>query len=100
MVTEGHQMNGRTRPTDVPGGIMRCGRMTRGLRRGHDRGAVAGLVAVLLSTGVLLGMAALSVDVGQLYAERRQVQNGADAAALAVAVSCAASTTCTSSTGG
>jgi Flp pilus assembly protein TadG len=74
--------------------------MTGALRRGDDRGAAAALVAVLLSSGVLLGMAALSVDVGQLYAERRQVQNGADAASLAVAVGCAASTTCTTATGG
>jgi hypothetical protein len=63
--------------------------MILGPRRDDDRGAVAALVAVLLSTGVLLGMAALSVDVGQLYAERRQVQNGADAAALAIALNCA-----------
>jgi hypothetical protein len=75
-------------------------RMTFSPRRGDDRGAVAGLVAVLLSTGVLIGMAALSVDVGQLYAERRQVQNGADAAALAVAGRCAATGACTTNTGG
>ncbi len=73
----------------------------RGPRRHRDdTGAAATLVVVLLSSGVLLGMGALSVDVGQLYAERRQVQNGADAAALAVAVSCAASPTCDTSTGG
>ena len=64
-------------------------RMTLSVRRGDDRGAVAALVAVLLSTGVLIGMAALSVDVGQIYAERRQLQNGADAAALAIALNCA-----------
>jgi Flp pilus assembly protein TadG len=76
-------------------------RMTLCVRRGDDRGAVAALVAVLLSTGVLIGMAALSVDVGQLYAERRQVQNGADAAALAVARGCANPlTTCDTSTAG
>lgn len=69
-------------------------------RRHDDRGAAASLVAVLLSTGVLLGMAALTVDVGQLYAERRQVQNGADAAALAVAVSCSTSASCDTSPGG
>jgi Flp pilus assembly protein TadG len=76
-------------------------RMTFSVRRGDDRGAVAALVAVLLSSGALLGMAALSVDVGQLYAERRQVQNGADGAALAVARDCAnPATTCDTSTGG
>ena len=56
---------------------------------GHDdRGAVAVLVAILLGGGVLLGMAALVVDVGQLYVERAQLQNGADAGALAVAKTC------------
>ena len=38
---------------------------------------------------VLLGVGALVIDVGALYAERRQLQNGADAAALAVAADCA-----------
>jgi Flp pilus assembly protein TadG len=71
-------------------------------RRGSrdDGGAVATLVAVLLGSGVLLGMAALTVDVGQVYAERRQVQNGADAAALAVAAACATSASCDTSTAG
>ena len=63
----------------------------RRLRR-DERGAVAVLVALLIGGGVLTGMAALVVGVGQLYAERAQLQNGADAAALAVAKSCAAGT--------
>ncbi len=46
------------------------------------------------SSGVLLGCAALTVDVGQLYSERRQLQNGADAAALALAKVCASGGTC------
>jgi Flp pilus assembly pilin Flp len=58
--------------------------------RRDERGAVAILVAVLLGGGVLLGMGALVIDVGQLYQERAELQNGADAAALAVAESCAA----------
>src|SRR5262249_30110205 len=58
------------------------------LRR-DDRGAIGVLVAILLSAGVLTGLAALVVDVGQVYAERSQLQNGADAGALAVAKSCA-----------
>lgn len=53
-----------------------------------DRGAVGVLVAILIGGGVLLGMGAMVVDVGQLYAERAQLQNGADAGALAVAKSC------------
>ncbi|MFB9234543.1 pilus assembly protein TadG-related protein [Plantactinospora siamensis] len=54
-----------------------------------DRGAVAITVALLLGSGVLLGMAALVVDVGNLYAERTQLQSGADGAALRVAQECA-----------
>jgi Flp pilus assembly protein TadB len=53
-----------------------------------DTGAVAILVAVLLTGGVLLGTAALVIDVGNLYAKRDQLQNAADAAAWAVAQSC------------
>lgn len=59
------------------------------LRHRGDDGAVAVLVAVLLSGGVLLGMAALVIDVGGLYAKREQLQAGADAAAWAVAQNCA-----------
>lgn len=57
-------------------------------RAADDRGAVAVLVAVMLLP-VLIGMAALVVDVGRMYVERRELQGGADAAALAVARSCA-----------
>ncbi|MGO8958785.1 MAG: TadE/TadG family type IV pilus assembly protein, partial [Streptosporangiaceae bacterium] len=58
------------------------------LRR-DERGAIAIVVAVLIGCGVLTGMAALVVDVGQLYQEHSELQNGADAAAIAVAKSCA-----------
>ncbi|GGL88896.1 pilus assembly protein TadG-related protein [Nakamurella endophytica] len=51
-----------------------------------DRGAVGVLVAVLLVPMLLL--TALVVDVGTAYVERRQLQNAADAAALAVAADC------------
>jgi Putative Flp pilus-assembly TadE/G-like len=54
-----------------------------------DRGAIGVLVGMLLATGVLLGMAALTVDVGMLYQERAELQNGADAGSIAVAKSCA-----------
>jgi Putative Flp pilus-assembly TadE/G-like len=54
---------------------------------GTDRGMV--LVWAAVSLVVLLGMGALVIDVGALYQERREVQNGADAAALAVAKDCA-----------
>jgi hypothetical protein len=54
-----------------------------------ERGTVAVLVAVLFGSGLLLGAAALTVDVGSINAERRQLQNGADAASLAAAQLCA-----------
>ena len=38
---------------------------------------------------VMVGMAALVIDVGSILDEKRQLQNGADAGALAVAQSCA-----------
>lgn len=57
----------------------------RRLIAGRDResGAVAVVVAILIVA--LLGFAAISVDVGANFAEKRQLQNGADAAALAIA---------------
>ncbi|MFF2344471.1 pilus assembly protein TadG-related protein [Pseudarthrobacter sp. NPDC058119] len=60
-------------------------RTTRG--EGDERGAAAVVVALVLV--VLLGFAALAVDVGAMYAEKAQLQNGADSAALAVANQCA-----------
>jgi hypothetical protein len=58
------------------------------LSRSDERGAIGVLVAVLMAGGVLIGMGALVVDVGQLYQERAELQNGADAAAIGVAKSC------------
>jgi hypothetical protein len=55
-----------------------------------ERGAVGVLVAILIGGGVLLGFGAMVIDAGQLYQNRAELQNGADAAALAVAKSCAA----------
>lgn len=57
------------------------------LRSRDEAGAVVVVVALL--SVALFGMAALVIDVGALRLERRQLQNGADAAALAVAQSCA-----------
>ncbi|MGO4235798.1 pilus assembly protein TadG-related protein [Pseudarthrobacter sp. YAF2] len=59
----------------------------RGRGDGNERGVVAVMMALLLV--VLLGCAALAVDVGMLYATRAQLQNGADAGALAIAQDCA-----------
>jgi Flp pilus assembly protein TadG len=69
-------------------------RLNELLRR--ERGASAVIFGLLLVP--LLGAAAIAVDVGALYAERAQLQNGADAAALAVAVDCADATGCGGST--
>ena len=52
-----------------------------------ERGGISVLVAILMVA--LLGFAAVAVDVGMLYAERTQLRNGADAAAIAVAQKCA-----------
>lgn len=54
-----------------------------------DRGALGVLFALLLGFGVLLGMGAIVIDVGFLYKERAELQNGADAGAIAVAQTCA-----------
>ena len=59
----------------------------RRLRRRRDRGAIAVLVA--LSMVALLGFTALGVDGGQVWSDRKQLQNGADAGALAIAQACA-----------
>lgn len=74
-------------------------RLTRPMMRllGRDeRGAVGVLVAILMGGGVLVGMGALVIDVGTLYQNRAELQNGADAGALAVARTCVA-TNCTPS---
>jgi hypothetical protein len=52
-------------------------------RRRDEKGAIVVLMAAF--TVVIVGMAALVVDVGALNDEKRQLRNGADAAALGVA---------------
>lgn len=61
-------------------------------RNDGERGAVAVITAFCLV--VLLGLAALAIDVALMYEERAQLQNGADAAALAVAQDCSRNTNC------
>jgi Flp pilus assembly protein TadG len=56
--------------------------------RPRERGAVMMVVAIMLGSAVLLGAGAITVDVGQLYGEREELQSGADAAATAVATAC------------
>ncbi|HWI02301.1 MAG TPA: pilus assembly protein TadG-related protein [Acidimicrobiales bacterium] len=52
-------------------------------RRGDERGAV--LILMVAFSLVMVGMAALVVDVGAIHDEKRQLQNGADSAALGLA---------------
>jgi hypothetical protein len=62
--------------------------MRRLMKRIHsERGASAVLFGLLLIP--LLGFGGIAVDVGALYAEKAELQNGADAAALEVAIACA-----------
>ncbi|SFP32099.1 Putative Flp pilus-assembly TadE/G-like [Geodermatophilus dictyosporus] len=56
-------------------------------RLGAERGASAVLLTLLMVP--VLGLAAIAVDVGAVYAERARLQVAADAAALAVAQDCA-----------
>lgn len=56
-------------------------------RRSDDRGGLAVFVVIVVAL-VLVPIAAIAIDVGAIWAERRQQQNGADAAALAVAQTC------------
>jgi Flp pilus assembly protein TadG len=63
-------------------------RLRRRRAEESEHGAVATLVAVLLAGGVLLGIGAIVIDVGQLYIEREELQSGADAASFKIALNC------------
>jgi hypothetical protein len=73
-------------------GILKTRKTSTGNSEDREQGAVAVLVA--LSLVVLLGFSALAVDVGAMYAEKAQLQNGADATALAIAGQCAKGVDC------
>lgn len=53
------------------------------LRRGHDDGVVAVLVAIFMV--FMIGLLAFAVDVGNAYATKRKLSTAADGAALAAA---------------
>ena len=59
----------------------------------NEQGAAGVLVAVMML--VLIGVGAIAVDVGQIYAERAELQNAADAGALAGAQICSETAGCT-----
>lgn len=67
--------------------LTRWWRSGQALASSTERGATS-VIVVLLLVPVLFGAAALSVDVGALMWERRQLQNGADAAVTAAAQLC------------
>lgn len=60
---------------------MRAKRMNRHSRKQH--GAILALMAILII--VLIGIGALALDLGRLFVQRTELQNAADAAALAAA---------------
>jgi Flp pilus assembly protein TadG len=53
----------------------------------QERGAMAVFFALFMP--ILFGLAAIAIDVAAVWSARQQVQNGADAAVLAVAMDCA-----------
>jgi Flp pilus assembly protein TadG len=53
-----------------------------------ERGGVMTIVGVLLATGVLLGMGSITLDVGRVLVEKRELQNSADAASVSLAKDC------------
>lgn len=55
----------------------------------EDHGAIGLIFAIVVGSGVLFGLLAISVDVGNIYTERRVVQNAADVAAASGAMQCA-----------
>lgn len=58
--------------------------------RRNEHGAVATIIVILFAGGIVLSTLALSADVGKVGLwERRQLQNGADAASRALTLTCA-----------
>jgi len=57
--------------------------------RRNEHGAVATIIVILFAGGIVLSTLALSADVGKALWERRQLQNGADAASRALTLTCA-----------
>ena len=62
------------------------------LQTRSERGATAVMVAIVMVP--VIACLGIALDVGALYAERAQLQNGADAAALAIGQDCAEDDAC------
>src|SRR5262249_61354993 len=70
--------------------------MQRLTRRGDD--GLATIFFVMLMV-VIVGAMALAIDGGVIFSNKQSDQNGADAAALAIALSCANGQACSASVG-
>ena len=62
-------------------------------RRREESGAIAVMVALM--SMVILGMAAVAIDIGQVYAKRASLQSAVDQAVLAAAAELDGTTVCT-----
>ena len=67
---------------------MKAGLGVRLSEVGREESGIS-LIFITISLVVLIGMVAFAVDTAALYQERRELQNGADAAAIAIAMDCA-----------
>jgi hypothetical protein len=59
------------------------------MRRVNEEGGAAAVMVIIMVL-VLIGFAAMVIDVGAMHAEARQLQNVADAGSMAIAQECAA----------
>lgn len=61
----------------------------RWIKGERESGTIALIVAILVSSSLVLGMFVIVADTGSLFSERRVIQNAADASSLALARECA-----------
>ena len=61
----------------------------RWIKGESESGTIALIVAILVSSSLVIGMFVIVVDTGSLFSERRVIQNAADASTLALVRECA-----------
>jgi len=61
----------------------------RRIRHEKDSGTIALIVAILVTSSLVIGMFVIVVDSGALFSERRVIQNAADASNMALVRECA-----------
>lgn len=61
----------------------------RWIKGESESGTIALIVAILVSSSLVIGMFVIVADTGSLFSERRVIQNAADAASLALVRECA-----------